>query len=94
MRSSVDWDPISLLDGLTSDDQVAGIEAAIWCETVASFEGLQFALQPRLAGVAERAWAQRGDFDWTGYADRLAAQAPAWSAEQWEFFRAVSVPWR
>lgn len=94
VRSALDWDPLTLLDEVTSDDQVAGVEAAVWCETVRTFEDLQFLLQPRLAGVAERGWSRPGPLDWPAYAARLAAQAPAWRAEGWGFFRAASVDWR
>lgn len=37
-----------------SSKDVAGIEAAIWCETITNFRDLQFLLMPRLAGVAEK----------------------------------------
>ena len=94
VRSSLDWDPLTLRDDVTSEEQVAGVEAAIWCETVMSFADLQFALQPRLAGLAERGWVQRAPVDWDDYSARLAWRAPVWRAASWEFFRAGSVDWR
>jgi len=93
LRESVSWDPLTLLPELTSEEDVAGIEAVIWCETIENFEDLQFMLQPRLAGVAERAWARPGPIDWEDYADRLASQARAWRREGWNYFRAGSVDW-
>lgn len=94
VRSAVEWDPLGLFDELSSEDQVAGVEAVLWCETVTSFEDLQFLIQPRLAGIAERGWARRVPFDWSEFSERLAAQAPGWRAVGWEFFRAGSVDWR
>ena len=34
--------------------QVAGVEAAIWAETIADFDNLSFLLPPRLSGIAQR----------------------------------------
>ncbi|HTH04534.1 MAG TPA: family 20 glycosylhydrolase, partial [Ilumatobacteraceae bacterium] len=94
LRSAVDWDPLALAPTLTHDAQLAGVEAAMWCETVTDFDDLQFLLQPRLAGVAERAWSQQDTFDWPDYRTRLAHQAPRWRSEGWNFFRGASVDWR
>ena len=94
IRSAVEWDPLTMVDELTSEDQVAGVEGVVWCETVTSFEDLQFLIQPRLAGIAERGWARPGPFDWPDYSERLAAQAPAWRAQGWDYFRAASVDWQ
>lgn len=93
VQEAIQWDPLTIRPELTSEDDVAGIEAAVWCETLASFDDLQFMLQPRLAGVAERAWVQPGPIDWTDYAKRLARQSRWWRRERWNFFRASSVDW-
>ncbi len=93
VRESIEWDPLTIVPELTSEDDIAGIEAVIWCETLASFEDLQFMLQPRLAGVAERAWVRPGPIDWTDYATRLARQRTSWRRDRWAFFRAPSVDW-
>ena len=55
---------------------VAGIEAAIWCETITNFRDLQFLLMPRLAGVAEKGWSKVENTHWDEYKVRLGAQAP------------------
>src|SRR5207302_1382067 len=36
--------------------RLAGVEAALWAETLSGFDDLSFPLLPRLAGVAHRAW--------------------------------------
>lgn len=93
VEESVSWDPLTILPDVTSEDDMAGIEAVIWCETLADFNELQFMLQPRLAGVAERAWTRPGPIEWDDYATRLAAQARWWRRDGWNFFRAASVDW-
>lgn len=50
-----DWDPMTFNPTVENPQKdVAGIEAAIWCETITNFRDLQFLLMPRLAGVAEK----------------------------------------
>lgn len=93
LREGVEWDPVEDTPGLDSDEQVAGVEAAIWCETIANREELEFMLLPRLGGLAEKAWAPAGVTEWDGYAERLGAQAALWRAREWNWFAADSVEW-
>src|SRR4029077_3813663 len=44
--------------------QVAGVEAAIWAETISGFDDLTCLLLPRLAGVAHRAWSLPAASGW------------------------------
>ena len=85
-----DWAPQSY-EGLP-DDLVIGVEAAIWCETIASYDELMFMLLPRLAGVAERAWSTAAS-DWDDFADRLGAQSSIWSRRGWNYFTSSLVDW-
>ncbi|MBS1908140.1 MAG: family 20 glycosylhydrolase [Actinobacteria bacterium] len=94
LRDVVEWDPADDTPGVTSDDQIAGVEAAIWCETIATQDELEFMLLPRLSGLAEKAWASPGITAWDGYAARLAAQTSAWDARGWTWFAAADVRWR
>ena len=55
VEESFGWDPAEVL-GPGRAAQVAGVEAAIWAETIAGFDDLSFLLLPRLPGVADKAW--------------------------------------
>jgi hexosaminidase len=50
------WDPLTQRDIVESGVAVAGIEAALWCETVDDFDDVAVLLLPRLGFVAQRAW--------------------------------------
>lgn len=90
-----DWDPMTLNPTVEEPTQkVAGIEAAIWCETVSSFSDLQFLLLPRLAGVAEKGWSRVEQTAWDEYSQRLAAQQPLWEKAGWNYFKSSMVPWQ
>lgn len=93
LRHSVEWDPADDTPEVTSDEQIAGVEAAIWCETIATRDELEFMLLPRLGSLAEKAWSSRGATDWSDYADRIAAQSAVWNSHEWAWFAADSVTW-
>ncbi len=71
------WHPGALPEITEVGARVAGVEAAIWCETVDSFDDLAFLLLPRLAGAAEKAWTRQVT-DWPDHRARLARHAAAW----------------
>lgn len=90
-----DWNPATIRPTL-HEDRIAGVEAAIWCESITGIDDLFFLLLPRLPGIAEQGWspAPSGEASdrWAGYAPRIAAQAETWRRCGWKFFRS-SVVW-
>jgi hexosaminidase len=87
------WEPGETL-GPGRDAQVAGVEAAIWAETISGFDDLSFLLLPRLAGVAEKAWSAPQAAGWTGHRDRLAWHGRLWARDGLTYFRSSAVDWR
>ena len=90
-----DWDPMTFnptVEDGTKD--VAGIEAAIWCESVTRFDELQFLMMPRLAGIAEKAWSAVENTSWDEYRIRLGAQAPLLEQAGWNYFKSSLVDWK
>jgi hexosaminidase len=87
------WVPDDSLASLhVPPSALAGIEAALWAETIESDADLEFLLLPRLAAVAERAWSPVAS-EWGELRLRLAAQAPLWERRGWRWFRSSQVPW-
>jgi len=71
------WDPASLIPEIPAD-QIAGVEAALWSETLVTFDDLLTMLFPRMAGIAEVAWhAPSPELEAT-FRHRTAAQADTW----------------
>lgn len=87
------WEPIEVTPAASDDAAFAGVEAALWCETVESERHLQVLVLPRLAQLAETGWSPRGSVHWPDQAQRLGAQAGLWSRRDWTWFAADSVPW-
>ncbi|MCK2216037.1 family 20 glycosylhydrolase [Actinomadura sp. ATCC 31491] len=80
LREMFDWTPESLVRGL--DVRIAGVEAAVWAETITGFDDLAFLLLPRLPGVAERAWT-RERTSWEDHRARLRPHEAVWRATGW-----------
>jgi hexosaminidase len=92
LAESFRWEPAETL-GPGRAGQVAGVEAAIWAETISGFDDLTFLVLPRLPGVAHRAWSDPRHGDWAGHRDRLARHGRLWAQDGLAYFRAASVDW-
>jgi hexosaminidase len=92
LAESFRWEPAETL-GPGRAAQVAGVEAAIWAETISGFDDLSYLLLPRLPGVAHRAWSDPRHSDWAGHRDRLARHGRLWAQDGLTYFRAASVDW-
>jgi hexosaminidase len=90
---SFDWEPADAL-GPGRAGQVAGVEAAIWAETISDFDDLCFLLLPRLAGVAHRAWSDPRVGGWTDHRDRLARHGRLWAQDDLAWFLTSALDWR
>ena len=93
VAQSFDWDPATTL-GPGRAAQVAGVEAAIWTETVSDFEDLTFLLLPRLPGVAHHAWSAPQPSTWADHRDRLARHGWLWEQDDLTYFRSSAIDWR
>jgi hexosaminidase len=93
VAQSFGWEPADLL-GPGRAAHVAGVEAAIWTETVADFGDLTFQLLPRLPGVAHKAWSDPRAGAWADHRDRLAWHGRLWAQDDLTYFRTSMVNWR
>ncbi|HEY4569139.1 MAG TPA: family 20 glycosylhydrolase [Kribbella sp.] len=93
IEHGIAWDPVDSLPGVESAAQLAGVEAAIWCETITSAQDLELMLLPRLPGAAEKAWSHQTPTDWPAYAARLAQQSPAWRNRAWTWLKSTEIDW-
>ncbi|MFD2421793.1 beta-N-acetylhexosaminidase [Amycolatopsis pigmentata] len=93
VRDAYDWDPATTVQGV-SEQQVAGVEAPLWSETLINNDAIEFMAFPRLPGIAEIGWSPRSTHDWNTYRERLADQAPRWVQEGIDFYRSSQVDWK
>ncbi|GAB3029347.1 family 20 glycosylhydrolase [Parafrigoribacterium mesophilum] len=91
------WEPSSYVAGVT-DDNVIGVEGALWSETVTSLSDAQYLVFPRLFALAELAWSPKVErtLDSAAYQDflqRLSAQSTRLQAAGTNFFPSAEVSW-
>lgn len=89
VQDSYEWDPATL-DAELPIERIAGIEGAIWCETILDQRDLTMQLLPRLPGIAEKGWSEPRD--WADYHPRLAVQRRFWDTMEVNYF-VSSVVW-
>ncbi|MBG0832614.1 family 20 glycosylhydrolase [Planomonospora sp. ID67723] len=89
-RELFGWRPETLAE-IPAGARLAGVEAAIWCETVTDFDDLAFLLLPRLAGIAEKTWTPQAT-GWPDHRGRVAAHARWWERLGWGgYYRSADV---
>lgn len=78
LRRCYDWEPTELVP--IPEDQIVGVEAAVWTEGVRTARELFWLLLPRLAAVAEVGWSAPARRTWIGFERRLRRPAAQWDA--------------
>lgn len=86
------WDPATLEPGIGRDN-ILGIEAALWTETVTNMEEIEFLTFPRLPGIAEVGWTQSSLRNWDEYKLRLGNHAKRFKALGINYYPSKLVPW-
>jgi len=92
VRDAYEWDPATLLDGVTEKD-VLGVEAPLWTETIVTDDDVDYMAFPRLPAIAEIGWSPQARRSWRDFRARLAAQGPRWAVTGVHFYRSPQVPW-
>jgi len=87
------WDPGSYVTGVTDQD-VIGVEGAMWGETVRDLSEVQYMVFPRLIALSEVGWTPQAARDPADFLPRLAAQGPRLTLTGTNFHPTREVPWR
>ncbi|MEZ5103481.1 MAG: beta-N-acetylhexosaminidase [Draconibacterium sp.] len=86
------WDPTSMVPGLTRD-KILGVEAALWSETVTNIDDIEYMVFPRLPGYAEIGWTAPNSRNWDEYKTRLAQHGKRFDDLDINFYPSKLVPW-
>lgn len=81
------WDPTNY----GSKDQIVGVEAPLWAETLASNASWDYMIYPRIAGHAEIGWTPKENRSWDEYKTRLIQQKDRWTYEGIQFYKDESL---
>ncbi len=92
VNDAYNWDPALYLAGVT-EQNIVGVEAALWAETVRNITAAEYLLMPRLVAIAEVAWTPQAAREWQGFRTRVAAHAPRWNYLGINYYRSPQIPW-
>lgn len=90
--SAYQWDPATIVNGI-SKENILGIEAPLWSETISTMDEIEYLLFPRLPGYAEIGWSKTENRNWEEYKVRLGKQGPRFKALGINFYESKKVPW-
>ena len=74
-------------------ENVIGIEAPMWAETITKLEDIEYLMFPRLPGVAEIGWTPSSLRNWDEYKFRLAKHAKFFEEMGINYYKSPRVPW-
>lgn len=86
------WDPETLVPGLPRE-QILGVEAPLWTETLTTIDEVEYMAFPRLPGVAELAWTPTARRGWDEYKVRLGNHAKRMQAKGINFYESPLITW-
>jgi hexosaminidase len=86
------WHPEKLIGGITRQN-IIGIEAPLWSETVTNIKEAEYLAFPRLIGYAELGWSPITHRNWDDYKMRLGKHGNRMQAMQINFYKSAKVPW-
>lgn len=93
VQDAYSWDPGSYLPDV-GEENILGIETALWSETLETLDDIEYMAFPRLPGFAELGWSPAEGRSWNEYALRLAEHARRFDAMEINFFRSAEIPWK
>ncbi len=87
------WDPATLVPEIKKEN-IIGIEAPLWAETVSDRAEAEYLLFPRLPGYAEIGWTPAEMRSWDEYKVRLADHGERMQVMDIGFFPSGKVDWK
>lgn len=76
-----------------SPEQILGVEAPLWTETISTMDDIEYMVFPRLPGIAEVGWTPDASRSWDEYKLRLAKHGARMRAMDIDFYESPKVPW-
>ena len=75
-------------------DQILGVEAPLWSETISNIDELEYLAFPRVIGYSELSWSTEENRDWENYKVRLANQAPFLDRMDVKYYPSPRIDWK
>lgn len=94
VEDSYTWEPTAIVDGIGEDD-ILGIEAPLWTETIRTAADIDTQAFPRVASAAEIAWSPAGgpERTWASFRTRVGGLGPLWHRQGIGFHHSPEIAW-
>lgn len=86
------WDPTTLVPGIGKEN-IIGVEAPLWSETVTNMDEIEYMIFPRLPGIAEIGWTAKSARSWDEYKIRLGKHGERFNAMGIDYYPSKLVEW-
>lgn len=86
------WTP-EAYEGIPMEN-ILGIEAPLWSETISDIGELEYLAFPRAIGYSELSWTTQENRDWENYKVRLANQAPFLDRMNVKYYPSPLIDWK
>ena len=93
VKKAYDWDPRSLVSDLDSE-QIIGLEAPLWSETLEEFDDIAFMAFPRILGYAEIGWTDVSLRKWVDFSKRLSLHGRLLRDLGVKYYPATEIDWK
>ena len=74
-------------------ENILGLEAPLWTETITKMDDIEYMVFPRLPGYAEIAWSPDSLRDWDTYKKRLAEHGARFKALEIDYYPSKRIVW-
>lgn len=91
--AAYNWNPAQLIKGITNNN-ILGISAPLWTETIVTIKDIEYMVFPRLTGYAEIGWSPAEGRNWDEYKERLAQHAAFYKSWNINYYPSPLVPWK
>jgi hexosaminidase len=81
------------LDAAVKKENILGVEAPLWSETITNREEIEFMMFPRLAAIAEVAWTKKDLRNWESFSERLKKHTARWDAMGLNYYKSPKLVW-
>ena len=86
------WSPDQLIPEITREN-ILGIEAPLWSETISDLNEAEYLMFPRLPGYSEIGWTPAEKRDWESYKPRLIEHGKILEDMGVNFYRSKRIEW-
>ncbi len=93
VKKAYEWDPRSLVPDLDSE-QIIGLEAPLWSETLEEFDDIAFMAFPRILGYAEIGWTDVSQRKWRDFSHRLSSHGQILEALEVKYYPSTEIDWK